>query len=76
MARCPTRQDQIDGLEEEFHNAVSELEAALAFAHSDDSEPDTIGAFGKAVTIARRMIAADDKLRELGEQHEQPCDGR
>jgi hypothetical protein len=35
-----------------------------------ESEGQTIEAFGKAVTIARRMIVAEDKLRELGAGHE------
>jgi predicted MPP superfamily phosphohydrolase len=70
MTKDETRERQIDFLDLEFHDYASELMDALAFAHSMESEGRIIDSFGKAVTIARRMIAADDKLAELGAAHE------
>ena len=61
-----TKQDQIDKANEAFHSAASDLGNALEFACSHESDGQTIEAFGKAVIIARRMIAADEQLHALG----------
>ena len=70
MSTDKKRERQFDRLDEKFHKHASDLADALAFAHSMKSEGRIIESFGKAVTIARRMIATDDKLRELGAAHE------
>jgi hypothetical protein len=58
------------GADEKFLGIASELFAALAFAHSDKSDGETVEAFGKAVAIARRFVAAADVLRKQGQGYE------
>ena len=60
-----TKQHRIDKADEAFHAAAADLGDALDFARSEESEGQVIEAFGKAVIIARRLIAADEKLHAL-----------
>jgi hypothetical protein len=61
-----SKQHRIDKADEAFHAAAGDLGDALDFARSEESEGEVIEAFGKAVIIARRLIAADEKLHALG----------
>jgi hypothetical protein len=60
-----TKQDKIDSASEDFHNAAAELFDVLKFARSMKSEGFVIEAFGRAVAIARKVIAADERLEAL-----------
>jgi len=64
-----TKDEKIDRLDLEFHKHASDLADALTFAHSPAAHGRQQEAFGKAVTLARRMIATDDKLRKLDAAH-------
>jgi hypothetical protein len=64
------RERQIDRLDQEFHKHACDLAGALAFADSPACHGRQQEAFGKCVTLARRMIASDEKLRDLGAAHE------
>lgn len=61
-----TTQLQIDTLDELFHDTAGELHEALQFAYSKKSEGQTIEAFGKAVSIARRLVAVEDLAKQVG----------
>jgi hypothetical protein len=53
-------------LDEKFHHAAFELHEALCFAYSEQSDGQSLGAFGDAVTKARAFIAAHDALPPRG----------
>jgi hypothetical protein len=60
-----SKQYRIDTADEAFHSVASDLGEALDIARSMESEGQVIGAYGRAVIIARRLIAADKKLHAL-----------
>ena len=60
-----SKQYRIDTADEAFHGVAGDLGEALDFARSMESEGQVIVAYGKAVMIARRLIAADEKLHAL-----------
>ena len=60
-----SKQYRIDTADEAFHGVAGDLGEALDFARSMESEGQVIEAYGKAVMIARRLIAADEKLHAL-----------
>jgi hypothetical protein len=60
-----SKQYRIDTADEAFHGVASDLAQALDFARSMESEGQVIESYGKAVIIARRLIAADEKLHAL-----------
>jgi hypothetical protein len=60
-----SKQYRIDTADEAFHSVASDLGRVLDFARSMESEGQVIEAYGKAVMIARRLIAADEKLHAL-----------
>lgn len=68
--QLPTKQQSIDAAEDEFHTAAAALLSALQYAHSPECPDNRVNAaFGRAVAVARKMIAADDKLQRLGVPH-------
>lgn len=60
-----SKQYRTDTADEAFHGVAGDLSEALDFARSMESEGQVIEAYGKAVIIARRLIAADEKLHAL-----------
>jgi hypothetical protein len=52
--------DDLDDLDTEFHNTLSDLEAAIASAHKEEKHP--IEAFGRCVTLARKIVALDEAM--------------
>lgn len=71
MARMSKRREaRIDSLDQQFHDAAGELAEMLAYSESMRSEGHMSEAFGKAVVIARQMLAIDAELAKLDWSHE------
>lgn len=58
-------------LDQIFHNTAAALRDTLGYAHSIESDGECIETLGRAVTLARELVAIEDALRLTnGDVHE------